>query len=84
VPALVQVILKDAPGVNSMSAVLVVANVAGHLSPAECPAVTKDLQIAIKVAPLIPHSKPKTLSPKRESGILTKGLQMAATVALLS
>jgi len=48
VPALSKVILKDSPEVNSMSAVLVVANVAGHLPPALCPALTKDMQISIK------------------------------------
>ena len=48
VPALAPIIRKDLPDLNSMSAVLVVANVAGHLRPEQCPEMTKDLQIAIK------------------------------------
>jgi len=48
VPALAPIIRKDQPSLNSMSAVLTVANIAGHLKPEQCPAMTKDLQIAIK------------------------------------
>lgn len=48
VDALVPVIRKDSAELNSMSAVLVVANVAGHLRPEQCAAITRDLQIVIK------------------------------------
>ena len=48
VPALGRIVLRNSPEHNAMSAVLIIANIAGHLSPEQCPEVTKDLQIAIK------------------------------------
>ena len=47
VPSLVPVIRKDSTEHNSMSAVLVAANVAGHLPQERCPA-PKDLQLCAK------------------------------------
>ena len=46
--ALRPIILAINPAVNSLGAVLAAANISGELPPDKCPAVTPELQIAVK------------------------------------
>ena len=46
--ALRPIILANNPAVNSLGAVLAAANISGELPPDKCPAVTPELQIAVK------------------------------------